>query len=154
MLPIYKTVQNLKTAWKSGDSLSTFLIRWKKNAGQIKNGTLVGTDRFGNQYYEENSDNVNSLTGRERWVEYAGWDKDATQIPPEWHSWLHYICDRPAPLATVPYLSTHQPNMSGTEMAYTPHNFRTNPRFNINSVKRVTEQSVRSRHFGFKVDDL
>ncbi|EPB65859.1 putative NADH dehydrogenase [ubiquinone] 1 alpha subcomplex subunit 12 [Ancylostoma ceylanicum] len=55
-------------------------------------GTLVGTDKFGNKYYEDNS----YFMPRNRWVEYPDkvWlDYDPPQIPPEWHRWLHYIGD-------------------------------------------------------------
>lgn len=35
-----------------------------------------------------------SLLGRHRWVEYASKDRyNASQIPPEWHGWLHFITD-------------------------------------------------------------
>ena len=33
------------------------------------------------------------LLGRDRWVEYADGDVNATQVPPEWHSWLHHSTD-------------------------------------------------------------
>lgn len=34
------------------------------------------------------------LVGRHRWVEYASKDRyNASQVPPEWHGWLHYITD-------------------------------------------------------------
>lgn len=33
--------------------------------------------------------------GRHRWVEYASKTRyNASQVPPEWHGWLHYITDR------------------------------------------------------------
>lgn len=35
------------------------------------------------------------FTGRHRWVEYAEKGRyNASQVPPEWHGWLHYITDR------------------------------------------------------------
>ncbi|ETN86843.1 NADH dehydrogenase [ubiquinone] 1 alpha subcomplex subunit 12 domain protein [Necator americanus] len=43
-------------------------------------GTLVGTDKFGNRYYEDNS----YFMPRNRWVEYP--DKVG-------HRWLHHIGD-------------------------------------------------------------
>ncbi|CAN6569764.1 unnamed protein product [Malus baccata var. baccata] len=34
------------------------------------------------------------FTGRHRWVEYAEKSRyNASQVPPEWHGWLHYITD-------------------------------------------------------------
>jgi NADH dehydrogenase (ubiquinone) 1 alpha subcomplex subunit 12 len=34
------------------------------------------------------------LTGRHRWVEYAEKTRyNASQVPAEWHGWLHFITD-------------------------------------------------------------
>lgn len=55
----------------------------------LKIGTLVGTDKYGNKYYENNY----YFYGRNRWVEYAEYihmDYDASQIPAEWYGWMHY----------------------------------------------------------------
>lgn len=55
----------------------------------LKIGTLVGTDKYGNKYYENNY----YFYGRNRWVEYAPhvhMQYDASQIPPEWFGWMHY----------------------------------------------------------------
>jgi NADH dehydrogenase (ubiquinone) 1 alpha subcomplex subunit 12 len=57
-------------------------------------GTLVGTDYNGNRYFERKD----GQAGRSRWVMYAGAahhyeNQNPTTIPPEWHSWLHYISD-------------------------------------------------------------
>ena len=54
---------------------------WNK----IKNnflGKLVGSDSLGNKYYE-------SKAGK-RWVIYSG-EIDASKIPGEWYSWIHFI---------------------------------------------------------------
>uniref|UniRef100_A0A1I7W0R1 UBX domain-containing protein n=1 Tax=Loa loa TaxID=7209 RepID=A0A1I7W0R1_LOALO len=55
-------------------------------------GKFMGEDKFGNKYYEDNS----YFIPRNRWVEYPEhvWlDYDASQIPAEWHMWLHHITD-------------------------------------------------------------
>ncbi|VIO87434.1 Uncharacterized protein BM_BM7199 [Brugia malayi] len=55
-------------------------------------GKFMGEDKFGNKYYEDNS----YFMPRNRWVEYPEhvWlDYDASQIPAEWHMWLHHITD-------------------------------------------------------------
>ncbi|WOL09517.1 D-xylose-proton symporter-like 2 [Canna indica] len=53
--------------------------------------TLVGVDKAGNKYYEK----LDTQSGRHRWVEYAEKGRyNASQVPPEWHGWLHYITDR------------------------------------------------------------
>ncbi|KAH7725394.1 NADH-ubiquinone oxidoreductase subunit B17.2 [Aphelenchoides avenae] len=60
---------------------------------QTRVGKLVGEDKFGNKYYEDNSYYV----PRNRWVVYTEkvWlDYDGSQVPPEWHRWLHHISDQ------------------------------------------------------------
>lgn len=50
---------------------------------------MVGTDKYGNKYLE----NDYYFYGRNRWVEYAphfNMDYDASQIPAEWYGWMHY----------------------------------------------------------------
>ncbi|KAF4393346.1 hypothetical protein F8388_023150 [Cannabis sativa] len=52
--------------------------------------TLVGVDKVGNKYYQQ----LDTQYGRHRWVEYAEKGRyNASQVPPEWHGWLHYITD-------------------------------------------------------------
>lgn len=56
----------------------------------LRQGTLVGEDKLGNKYFEDNS----YFMPRNRWVQYNEkvWlDFDASQVPPEWHRWLHHI---------------------------------------------------------------
>lgn len=50
---------------------------------QARAGLLRGVDSQGNEYYENRDDVAN----RDRWVNYAKWDYDASQIPPQWHQW-------------------------------------------------------------------
>ncbi|KAK4740658.1 hypothetical protein SAY87_024246 [Trapa incisa] len=53
-------------------------------------GTVVGVDKFGNKYYE----NTTVQYGQHRWVEFAEKSRyNASQVPPEWHGWLHHITD-------------------------------------------------------------
>lgn len=55
----------------------------------MKDGQLVGVDKYGNKYFE----NPRYFYGRNRWVEYAthyGMDYDGSQIPAEWYGWMHY----------------------------------------------------------------
>jgi NADH:ubiquinone oxidoreductase subunit len=59
--------------------------------GDTKHGRLVGEDRAGNKYYENNEE----LPLRTRWVEYAAHDFDAAQIETGWHSWMSYVVDKP-----------------------------------------------------------
>ncbi|KAE8748373.1 hypothetical protein FOCC_FOCC005009, partial [Frankliniella occidentalis] len=90
----------------------------------LKIGCLVGTDQFGNKYYENN----NYFFGRNRWVEYnlaVGYDYDASMVPPEWFGWLHYRTDyRPCEDPTRPSYSWQKPhimNQSGTPYEYVPY---------------------------------
>ncbi|KAK0618988.1 NADH ubiquinone oxidoreductase subunit NDUFA12-domain-containing protein [Immersiella caudata] len=59
--------------------------------GDTKAGRLVGTDRFGNKYFEDNEE----LPLRTRWVDYAKHDFDAAHIEPQWHLWISYGIDTP-----------------------------------------------------------
>ncbi|EOY33161.1 NADH dehydrogenase 1 alpha subcomplex subunit 12 isoform 1 [Theobroma cacao] len=77
--------------------------------------TLVGVDKFGNKYYEKLGD---TQCGRHRWVEYAKKDRyDASQVPPEWHGWLHCITDHTGDellmLKPKRYGVEHKENLSG-----------------------------------------
>ena len=56
---------------------------------------LVGTDEYGNRYYEDfNHKNKN----QRRFVEYADsghWFPTPKKISPAWHGWMHYMYDEP-----------------------------------------------------------
>ncbi|KAH9582473.1 NADH dehydrogenase 1 alpha subcomplex subunit 12 ndufa12/DAP13 [Schistosoma haematobium] len=75
---------------QNGGIKGSFLTLFRTD--ELKWGKLVGTDNFGNKYYENN----NYFVGRNRWVRYSnrfGWDYEGSQVPPEWHRWLHHITD-------------------------------------------------------------
>ncbi|KAK7581824.1 hypothetical protein V3481_013903 [Fusarium oxysporum f. sp. vasinfectum] len=61
------------------------------DAGDTKAGRLIGTDRAGNKFFENNEE----LPLRTRWVEYAKHDYDAAHIEPGWHAWISYSVDKP-----------------------------------------------------------
>lgn len=81
----------------------------------------VGTDFLGNKYYEAAP--RRGYKRPRRWVMYKG-APEASNVPPEWHGWLHYQTD------TVPsetsescrreWQKPHQPNLTGTKQAYRP----------------------------------
>ena len=82
-------------------------------------GTLVGRDEQGNAYYRGKKPAAN---GRERrWVVYRG-EVEASRIPPHWHAWLHRLVDEPPvnPPPAHPWQEAHQPNLTGTPVAYRP----------------------------------
>ncbi|XP_071652956.1 probable NADH dehydrogenase [ubiquinone] 1 alpha subcomplex subunit 12 [Temnothorax longispinosus] len=91
---------------------------------ELKSGTLVGEDKYGNRYYENNM----YFVGRNRWVIYAervGLNYDGSQVPPEWFGWLHYKTDLPPhkdpSRPKYKWMLDHQQNMSGTNQAYMPY---------------------------------
>ncbi len=91
--------------------------------GNVRTGTLIGTDQHGNKYYENN----NYMFSRNRFVEYpyqGRHDFDASQIPPEWHRWMQYMTDDP-PTKVPPVVSKfdmeHKINSSGSPQEYVPY---------------------------------
>jgi NADH:ubiquinone oxidoreductase subunit len=81
-------------------------------------GREVGRDRFGNTYYEERRARPGHR--QRRWVMYAG-AVDASEVPPEWHAWLHYTLDAPlSETKRYAWQQEHQPNLTGTPAAYRP----------------------------------
>lgn len=90
----------------------------------LKTGVLVGEDKFGNRYFENNM----YFLGRNRWVIYSelkGLSYDGSQVPAEWFGWLHYKTDllphhdpsRPK----YEWMLEHEPNATGTPKAYMPY---------------------------------
>jgi NADH:ubiquinone oxidoreductase subunit len=80
------------TAFRRLGLQGTFREIFRKRT--LKFGKLVGTDAYGNKYYENTVDYAN---GQHRWVDYARgdnfYDMDASNVPPEWHGWLHHSTD-------------------------------------------------------------
>ncbi|XP_074644808.1 NADH dehydrogenase [ubiquinone] 1 alpha subcomplex subunit 12-like [Tubulanus polymorphus] len=90
---------------------------------ELKWGDFVGEDKYGNKYYQ----NKTYFMGRSRWVDYnnqINTDYDGSQVPAEWHRWLHYIADEP-PTVVPPvkhrWLMDHVENKSGTSGEYVPY---------------------------------
>ncbi|OWF55729.1 NADH dehydrogenase [ubiquinone] 1 alpha subcomplex subunit 12-like [Mizuhopecten yessoensis] len=90
----------------------------------IREMHFVGEDKFGNKYYQ----NDNYFIGRNRIVHYnvevVGFDKDASQIPAEWHGWMHYVTDNPptkVPPKPRKWFAEHTENMTGTSDDYVPY---------------------------------
>ncbi|KAF7992806.1 hypothetical protein HCN44_005150 [Aphidius gifuensis] len=100
------------------------MLRTMYRTDDLKWGTLVGEDKYGNKYYENNY----FFYGRNRWIIYnerVHMDYDASQVPAEWYGWLHYKTDllphndpnRPK----YKWMIDHQQNLSGTKNAYMPY---------------------------------
>lgn len=84
-------------------------------------GARVGTDKYGNVYYEARSEKT-AQGKKKRWVVYKG-IVEASKVPAEWHGWLHYTTDAmPGQAAKLQYswLKEHLPNLTGTKLAYVP----------------------------------
>lgn len=102
--------------WWDGATIGTSL--WSS-----RHGEHVGTDVYGNKYYRSKSDKIRTTEGWDRrWVIYAG-ANDASNVPAEWHGWLHHSYDGvpeshlPAPrIWEVDYV----PNATGTAGRYLP----------------------------------
>lgn len=100
--------------WTSGATIGTLFTIAKR-------GELVGTDEFGNRYYQSR-DSVSYDGRRRRWVTYNGY-ADASKVPPDWHGWLHYTYDElptDQPLPRRVWEQDHLPNLTGTPMAWRP----------------------------------
>ena len=101
-----------------GSSLGTRLYTWLK-------GQEVGRDVFGNRYFREKGGgrvHPDSLRKERRWVIYPG-EPEASQVPAEWHAWLHHTTDEVPPEGGPPkrpWQKDHKPNLTGTAEAYRP----------------------------------
>lgn len=94
-------------------TLGTRLLTWLW-------GEFVGEDADGNRYYR---DRKHPRGRRERrWVVYAA-EPEASNVPPEWHGWLHHANAEPPQgggPAKRPWQKEHRPNRTGTPDAYRP----------------------------------
>ena len=82
-------------------------------------GKYVGSDEFGNKYYQSTSSS-REFGRKHRWVIYKG-DPEATKVPPQWFSWLHYQTDTlPMNNKKHNWEKNHIPNLTGTKHAYSP----------------------------------
>ncbi|EGF90378.1 hypothetical protein ABI_33990 [Asticcacaulis biprosthecium C19] len=102
--------------WWSGATLGTLFTVGRR-------GRQVGSDEFGNRYFEDRSASNSYDVGRKRrYVLYKGY-ADASKIPPDWHGWMHYLYDTPPSKEALPrkaWEKPHLPNMSGTPLAQFP----------------------------------
>ena len=101
-------------SWWGGNS-------WSNRVYAAFRGRLVVTDAGGNRYYEQ-SKGVGPLGVPRRWVIYKTL-AEASQVPPEWHGWLHYMVDTPPTQDSYvdrPWEKPHRMNMTGTAAAYRP----------------------------------
>jgi NADH:ubiquinone oxidoreductase subunit len=101
-------------SWWGGNS-------WSNRLYTALRGQLVGTDAGGNRYYVQ-SKGIGPLGVPRRWIIYRNL-AEASQIPPEWHGWMHYTVDTPPTEEAYkprPWEKEHRMNMTGTPAAYRP----------------------------------
>lgn len=94
--------------WWDGQTLNTQLFTWRK-------GVRVGEDAEGNVFYR-NADDTR------RWVIFNG-EVEGSRISPDWHGWMHHTWNEPPtdrPLVRKPWEKPHEPNLTGTPLAYAP----------------------------------
>jgi NADH:ubiquinone oxidoreductase subunit len=97
---------------------------WGTRLTIARQGRFVGSDSFGNSYYEQlkGVGPEGPLARPRRWVTYTKL-ADPSKVPPEWHGWLHYTVDTPPTeerYVPKPWQKPHVPNMTGTPQAYRP----------------------------------
>ncbi|EAA63833.1 hypothetical protein AN2260.2 [Aspergillus nidulans FGSC A4] len=126
MSTILRTLRNLrrigfKVGYTATETAAPIGI-WPPNAGDTKAGTLIGTDRYGNKYYENMEE---ELPLRTRWVDYKQKEYDPSQIEPGWHAWISYMVDIPPTndkimqLGVRPWeLREHRPTLTLSRAAF------------------------------------
>ncbi len=84
-------------------------------------GKSIGTDPLGNKYYEGKP--RQGYKNPRRWVIYKT-TPEASNVPPEWHGWLHHqtneVPDNDNQSFRREWQKPHQPNLTGTNQAYRP----------------------------------
>ncbi|KAK2063944.1 NADH ubiquinone oxidoreductase subunit NDUFA12 [Colletotrichum caudatum] len=93
--------------------------------GDTKHGRLVGEDKAGNKFYENNDE----LPLRTRWVDFKKHDYDSAQVEPGWHAWLAYMVDKPPTEDALLQTKTRKwetphvlPNFTATRGAFKTYN--------------------------------
>ena len=92
--------------WWHKQTLGTFIYT-------LFTGKLIGRDQFGNKYYSNSK-------GR-RWVIYKS-DIESSKIPPDWHSWIHFLKINKPSNEEKKFLwqKQYEENLTGTTRAYKP----------------------------------
>jgi NADH:ubiquinone oxidoreductase subunit len=94
-------------------------MSWGTRLFTYLHGEQVGSDEFGNLYFLDRR--TKGKKRERRWVLYAD-EAEASRVPPEWHAWLHATFAKPPVVRapTRPWQLPHQPNATGTDLAYRP----------------------------------
>ncbi|KAL6849067.1 hypothetical protein ACO1O0_008597 [Amphichorda felina] len=143
MSTISRTFQNLRKVGIKDyfvqmlQRLIRALLALQQYIGDTKAGTLIGTDRAGNKFFENNEE----LPLRTRWVEYAKHDYDAAQIEPGWHAWISYSVDKAPTQDALLQTGTRsfEPALPKPNFTMTPGAFKT---YNTTKSKLATWEPV------------
>jgi NADH:ubiquinone oxidoreductase subunit len=92
--------------WWHKQTLGTFIYT-------LFTGKIIGRDQFGNKYYSNSK-------GR-RWVIYKD-NIESSKIPPDWHSWIHFLKINKPSTEEKKFLwqKQYEENLTGTDRAYKP----------------------------------
>lgn len=96
-----------------------------------KGGRLAGKDLYGNKYYSAKA--RPGYNRERRWVVYKD-NPEPSNVPAEWHGWLHYQVDEiPSnedESSRRSWQKPHIANLTGTDKAYYPagHELSDKPR--------------------------
>ena len=92
--------------WWHRQTVGTFIYT-------IFSGKFSGKDQFGNKYYSNKKG--------KRWVIYKN-NIESTKIPPEWHSWIHFLKNETpsSDERKFSWQKQHQENLTGTNKAHKP----------------------------------
>lgn len=102
------------------------VIGWWKNAtvgtrfDVNRRAIFIGEDEWGNKFYEEKKPSQEKR--KRRYIIYNG-AAEPSRVSADWHGWLHHTFDKPPteePLEKKSFEQPHQPNLTGTLMAYKP----------------------------------
>ncbi|KAL7569012.1 hypothetical protein ACA910_021299 [Epithemia clementina (nom. ined.)] len=144
---VYGVIMNFRQALKYRGGWWGLLEHMYTNGDfPFKFGTYMGCDAAGNRYYENR---VDYPFGQHRWVEPGDIHNfDATQIPPEWHGWMHSINDC-TPHYEEEYIQEKLKHVKYAEISHNPfkHNIgHQEPYFNFHHMHNQSQ--IRSRGYG------
>ena len=87
-------------------------------------GHYVGNDPYGNKYYKGKA--RRGYKNERRWIVYKSGNAEASEVPPEFHGWLHHQTNN-FPNDDNGYrkawIKPHTPNATGTTLAYRPDGY-------------------------------
>ena len=90
-------------------------------------GKYKGSDSFGNKYYQNKKG--------KRWIIYNG-EVDATKIPNEWYSWIHYLNNK--------IENNFDPKKFNWQKKHTPNQTRTSKAFHPNKENKNVYKKYKS----------